>query len=120
MVIFSIIMIFIIIACVLMVCVVLLQNPKGGGLSSTFGGGGTQMFGVQKTNDFMEKATWTLASVIVILTILASVLIAKPKVYSTPSNSNLPVEGKAIQQEPINASSETSSQTPATNSAPAK
>lgn len=53
------------------------QNPKGGGLSSTFGGS-TAQFGVQRTNDFMEKATWVLASIIVILIFLSVILTAKP------------------------------------------
>jgi preprotein translocase subunit SecG len=88
---YGILMIFIIIACALLILVVLSQNPKGGGLSSTFGGSGTQMFGVQKTNDFMEKATWTLGGLIVILSIFASVLIAKPTIYtSTPMKSSNP------------------------------
>ncbi|CVK15847.1 preprotein translocase subunit SecG [Apibacter mensalis] len=95
---YGILMIFIIIACILLILVVLSQNPKGGGLSSTFGGSGTQMFGVQKTNDFMEKATWTLGGVIVLLSIFASVLIAKPTIYtSTPTkNSN---QSSTTQQE---------------------
>ncbi|AFD09058.1 preprotein translocase subunit SecG [Solitalea canadensis] len=45
---------------ILLVLIVLVQNPKGGGLSSSFGGG-NQMMGVQKTSDVLEKATWTLA-----------------------------------------------------------
>lgn len=53
------------------------QNPKGGGLSSTFGGSSAQ-FGVQRTNDFMEKATWVLATIIIILIFLSVVLTAKP------------------------------------------
>ena len=85
---YGIIMIFIIIACVLLILVVLSQNPKGGGLSSTFGGSGTPMFGVQKTNDFMDKATWTLGGVIVVLSIFASVLIAKPSVYTSSPTKN--------------------------------
>ena len=53
------------------------QNPKGGGLSSTFGGS-TAQFGVQRTNDFMEKATWDLASIIIVLIFLSVILTAKP------------------------------------------
>lgn len=45
---------------ILLVLIVLVQNPKGGGLSSSFGGG-NQMMGVQKTSDVLEKTTWTLA-----------------------------------------------------------
>lgn len=54
------------------------QNPKGGGLSGTFGGSSSAQFGVQRTNDFMEKATWVLASIIVVLIFLSVVLTAKP------------------------------------------
>ncbi len=62
----------IIIVAFLLVVVIMVQNPKGGGLSSSFGGGGTQqMGGVQKTTDFLDKATWALATLLLIL-ILAS------------------------------------------------
>jgi preprotein translocase subunit SecG len=50
----------------------MVQNPKGGGLSSSFGGGGSQVVGgVKKTGDFLDKSTWTLAILLVVL-ILAS------------------------------------------------
>tara|TARA_R110001592_G_scaffold292453_1_gene561938 strand:+ start:118 stop:411 length:294 start_codon:yes stop_codon:yes gene_type:complete len=50
----------------------MVQNPKGGGLSSSFGGGGTQVAGgVKKTGDFLDKSTWTLAGLLMVL-ILAS------------------------------------------------
>ena len=49
-----------IIVCLLLIIVVLVQNPKGGGLSSTFGGS-NQVMGVQRTGDFLEKATWGFA-----------------------------------------------------------
>ena len=49
----------------------MVQNPKGGGLSSTLGGGG-QMGGVQKTTDFLDKSTWTLATLLIVLILLSS------------------------------------------------
>tara|TARA_R110000737_G_scaffold349017_2_gene384221 strand:+ start:113 stop:406 length:294 start_codon:yes stop_codon:yes gene_type:complete len=50
----------------------MVQNPKGGGLSSSFGGGGSQVVGgVKKTGDFLDRSTWTLAGILVLL-ILAS------------------------------------------------
>lgn len=53
------IIVLLIIAAILLTIVILIQNPKGGGLSSEFGGsGGSQMFGVQKTGDIVEKLTW--------------------------------------------------------------
>ena len=66
------------IASILLIIMVMAQNPKGGGLSGTFGGTSSAQFGVQRTNDFMEKATWTLGGIIVVLILLRVVLTAKP------------------------------------------
>lgn len=46
---------------------VLVQNPKGGGLSGTFGGFSNQMMGVRQTTDILEKGTWLLAIIIGVL-----------------------------------------------------
>jgi preprotein translocase subunit SecG len=61
--------IIIILASILLIFVVYVQNPKGGGLSSDFGGA-QQIGGVQKTNDFVDKATWSLAGIIMVLSIV--------------------------------------------------
>lgn len=71
-------MVLIMIASVLLVIIVMAQNPKGGGLSSTFGGASSAQFGVQRTNDFMEKATWTLGATIIVLILLSVVITGKP------------------------------------------
>ena len=55
---------------ILLIVVVLVQKSKGGGLSSSFGSG-NQVLGVRRTNDFIEKATWTLAAIIGLLSILS-------------------------------------------------
>ena len=60
--------IIIIIVCILLVFAVLAQNSKGGGLASGFTGG-SQVMGVRKTADFLEKATWYLAIGLVVLCI---------------------------------------------------
>ena len=60
------IVILIILACLILGFVVLIQNSKGGGLASNFAGS-NQIMGVRKTADFLEKATWTLAAVIMVL-----------------------------------------------------
>ena len=53
--------ILIVVISILLVLVILVQNPKGGGLSSAFGGDRPQMLGgVKKTTDFLDKATWGL------------------------------------------------------------
>ena len=70
--------------------VVLAQNPKGGGLSSQFGGSGTtQLMGVKKTGDFLEKATWFLAISMLVLTLVANVMIpSSSQTISTPNLDN--------------------------------
>lgn len=73
---YTFISVIILLACVLLVLVVLVQNSKGGGLAANFSGTG-QVGGVRKTADFLEKATWTLASVLIGLSILASGVIPK-------------------------------------------
>lgn len=60
--------VFIILASVLMIGIVLVQKSKGGGLASNFASS-NQIMGVRKTTDFVEKATWTLAVVIMVLSI---------------------------------------------------
>lgn len=64
--------VFIIIICILLVLIVLVQNSKGGGLASNFASS-NQFMGVRKTADFLEKATWTLASALLFLCLLSSV-----------------------------------------------
>jgi preprotein translocase subunit SecG len=66
-------MVVILIVCVLLGAVILVQNPKGGGLATGFQGAG-QMGGVQKTTDFLVKATWYLTGALFVLCIVAGVL----------------------------------------------
>ena len=51
----------------------MVQNPKGGGLSSTFGGAQQQIGGVQKTTDFLDKSTWILAIILGSLILVSNV-----------------------------------------------
>tara|TARA_B100001057_G_scaffold112410_1_gene110544 strand:+ start:1119 stop:1382 length:264 start_codon:yes stop_codon:yes gene_type:complete len=53
----------------------MVQNPKGGGLASTFGGDSQQIGGVQKTTDFLDKSTWILASLILILILFSNIVL---------------------------------------------
>jgi preprotein translocase subunit SecG len=62
----------------LLILVVLAQNPKGGGLSSQFGGAGvSQVMGVKKTGDLLEKLTWGFSITILSLTLLSNLFIEK-------------------------------------------
>ncbi len=69
----------IILASILLILVVYIQNPKGGGLSSDFGAA-QQIGGVQKTNDFIDKATWSLAGVIMVLSVVLTIRSKSPEV----------------------------------------
>jgi preprotein translocase subunit SecG len=68
---FTIFLVLITIVSFLLIVVVMVQNPKGGGLSSAIGGPQV-MGGVQKTSDFLDKSTWTLAGILVILILMSS------------------------------------------------
>jgi len=58
----------IVVVSVLLVLVILAQNSKGGGLSSQFGGSGaSNMIGVKKTSDLLERITWGLAIALCVL-----------------------------------------------------
>lgn len=67
--------IFSAIVCLLLMGAVLIQNPKGGGLDATFGGAGNQMFGAAKSTNFIERATWFLAALLVVLCLATSLVI---------------------------------------------
>lgn len=68
----------IILASILLVLVVYVQNPKGGGLSSDFGAA-QQLGGVQKTTDFIDKATWSLAGIIMVLSVIITLRTKTPE-----------------------------------------
>ena len=68
---YTLFVILIVIAAVLMIGIVLIQESKGGGLSSSFAGY-NQVAGVRKTTDFIEKATWALAATMVIISVICA------------------------------------------------
>lgn len=98
--IFSLFMILIIIACVLLIIVIMAQNPKGGGLSGTFGGTSAASFGVQRTNEFMDKATWGLGAFIIVLIMLSVILTGKPSVAIPSKAAPAKQEQAPAQQTP--------------------
>ena len=69
--------ILIILVCIVLILAVLVQNPKGGGLSASFGGMGNQVMGAQKASDFIEKTTWILAVSLIVLSIFSGVAMPK-------------------------------------------
>lgn len=81
--------ILMVIVSILMCGIVMIQNSKGGGLASGFASS-NQIMGVRKTTDFLEKATWTFACTMVVLSILIA--------YALPS-ANVAVGSSVLQEE---------------------
>ena len=79
--------ILVIIASVLLVLLVLMQNPKGGGLSTDFGSA-QQLGGVKQTNDFIEKSTWSLAGAIAVLSTFMTITYSRPNQTQNPDEQN--------------------------------
>lgn len=76
----------------------MVQNPKGGGLSSSFGGGGTQSLGgVQNTTSFLDKSTWTLSIVLFTLILLSNFAAPHPNAVDTSSEIENTIENRDVQ-----------------------
>ncbi|MBQ7823598.1 MAG: preprotein translocase subunit SecG [Bacteroidaceae bacterium] len=84
--------ILVLIASVLLILIVLVQNSKGGGLASGFSSS-NQIMGVRKTTDFLEKATWTLAGIVLVLSVIATAFL--PNKNETTGQSEI---GTAVQR----------------------
>jgi preprotein translocase subunit SecG len=87
-------MVLVIVASILLIFVVLVQNPKGGGLTSNFSSQ-NQVMGVRRTADVLEKATWTLAILIVVFSFLSA--FGAPN-HNTPEGEAQKTEKKAEQK----------------------
>ena len=81
--------ILVIIASLILGLIVLIQNPKGGGLSSSFGGFGNQLMGVKQTTDVLEKGTWLFFGIVAVLCIVSPLFI--PKTGSSAQSINISV-----------------------------
>ncbi len=99
--------ILIVISCIALGFIVLVQNPKGGGLSGTFGGLNNQIMGVKQTNDVLEKGTWIFASLIGVLCIVSLLFFT-----DTTSNRN---DNKMLRDLPTNAPASQQRTAPATS-----
>lgn len=71
---YQLVSVLIIIVCILLILIVLVQNSKGGGLAANFASS-NQVMGVRQTADFLEKATWTLAITLLVLSFVATMSI---------------------------------------------
>lgn len=68
----------ILILAVLLILVILGQNSKGG-VGAAFGGSASQIMGVTRTGNVLEKATWVLAISILVLSLASSAFYSSPE-----------------------------------------
>ena len=73
---YTFVSILVILVSIFLILIVLVQNSKGGGLASNFAGN-NQYLGVRKTADFLEKSTWTLAVVLLVLSLFSIFVIPR-------------------------------------------
>ena len=97
---YILISVLILIACVLLVLVVLVQNAKGGGLASNFSSS-NQFMGVRKTADFLEKTTWTLAVILLVLSLFSIFVIPKNQGQATTQQSEIQKQIDESKAQPI-------------------
>ncbi|GJQ07318.1 preprotein translocase subunit SecG [Capnocytophaga cynodegmi] len=111
---FNIFLILIVVVCLLLALIIMVQNPKGGGLSSSFGGNTQVVGGVKKTGDFLERSTWTFATLLAVLILVANTLLQSNT--TTGSDSKL-LDGTPVQTDVLNTPASTNeAQQPGTTS----
>jgi preprotein translocase subunit SecG len=101
---------------ILLILIVVIQNPKGGGVAANFSGA-NQFMGVQKTNDFVEKATWSLSGALLIIALVGSFALStgdldgnkrsglQNKIEAgdlNPGEQNIPTGGGTTEENPTN------------------
>lgn len=89
----------IIFICVLLVLIILAQNPKGGGLSNQFGGSGSsQLMGVKRTGDLLEKLTWGFAIAIMVFSLSSHIMLSEGAAETQARSIN---EERALQDNSV-------------------
>jgi len=68
----TLITILVLILSILLILIVLIQKPKGGGLTAGLTGGANQLFGVKRTSNIVEKATWVMSGAIAVLLLITT------------------------------------------------
>ena len=118
---YTVLVIFICVAALLMIGIVLIQESKGGGLSSNFASY-NQIGGVRKTTDFIEKTTWGLAVAMVVISIACAYVAPTAETdhsvmegveNPTTNPNNLPGFGASQTQESAPAANGTQQTAPA-------
>ena len=119
------IVILVVLASILMCLIVLVQETKGGGLAADYSSF-NQMAGAPKTTNFIEKATWGLAIVMIVLSVMSvaflpsakatdSVIMQQATEQKATNPANVPAmeQPSAADKAPVEAPDHYQPQTPA-------
>lgn len=101
--IYTVIVILVVLASVLMCAIVFIQESKGGGLASGFSSGNS-MLGVRKTTDVVEKTTWSLAGIMVVLCVLSVFFLNSGTTTGTQSVTEM--QAGAVKEQATNAANQ--------------
>ena len=93
--------ILILVISVLLGLIVLVQNPKGGGLAANFTGSGSQFMGVRQTADFLEKASWSLAVALLVLSLTATMIVPRATEAVGPQDTELKDQINNVNTAPV-------------------
>lgn len=124
---YLLLLIIAIIVCVLLVFFVMIQNPKGGGLASNFSSS-SQLMGVQKTGDILEKGTWGLAIALMVLSMVINMAVkggsqgtaTQQDSYKKYENVSKPAGGAPVMPAPVSSSKATPATQQPVKAVPAK
>lgn len=107
---YTFIIVLLIIASIMLALLVLVQNSKGGGLTSGLSAS-NQVMGVRKTTDFLEKLTWGFAITLLVLAMAGNLVLPKSSTggsesliedqiqnTAAPATPQIPAPGSATQQ----------------------
>ena len=114
---YTLFLVLIVIVALLLILIIMVQNPKGGGLASSFGGQGSQSLGgVQNTTNFLDKSTWTLAIALFALILLSNFSITRNDSIDTKSElENTINDREVLDQVPASTDDQTATFQDSTN-----
>lgn len=85
---------------IVMTLAILVQSGKGGGLAGIAAGGATrQMLGARQAPDVLEKATWTLATLFIVLCVLTNFTIDRGGAQESVIQQNTPQQEAPMPQD---------------------
>jgi preprotein translocase subunit SecG len=92
--------VLILLVSILLGLIVLVQNPKGGGLAANFTGSTSQFMGVRQTADFLEKASWSLAIALLVLSLVSTTIVPRAVVSNELQDTEIRDQIEDVNQNP--------------------